>query len=118
MTQGWSAPARHGFPCGMTFDPATLAADQSLAAQIVDARAPDYEATLTRQFIAQRVVLPATRLCQASRQGRNSATALRGWAREPAVWDPPLANNPAETYLSGDEVAAIHWSPAGTLIWP
>jgi hypothetical protein len=34
------------------------------------------------------------------------------------MWDPPLANNPAETYLSGDEVAAIHWSPAGTLIWP
>ena len=30
MTQGWSAPARHGFPCGMTFDPATLVADPVL----------------------------------------------------------------------------------------
>jgi hypothetical protein len=99
MTQGWSAPARHGFPCGMTFDPATLAADPSLAAQIVNARAPDCEATPARQFIARRVVLPATRLCQASRRNRNPATALRGWAREPTMWDPPLADNPAETYL-------------------
>jgi hypothetical protein len=80
MTQGWSALARHGFPSGMTFDPATLAADPNLAAQIVDARAPDCEATPARQFIAQCVVLPATWLCQASRQGRNPATALRGWA--------------------------------------
>ena len=96
MTQGWSAPARHGFPCGMTFDPATLAADPSLAAQIIDARSPDYEATPARQFIAQRVVLPATRLCQASRQDPNPATALRGWVREPAVWDPPLARRDSD----------------------
>ena len=118
MTQDCSAPARHGFPCGMTFDPATLAADPSLAAQIVDALTPGCEATPARQFIAQRVVLPATRLCQASRQDRSPATALRGWAREPAVWDAPLANNLVEAYLSGDEVAGIHWSPAGTRIFP
>ena len=94
MTQGWSAPARHGFPCGMTFDPATLAADPSLAAQIVNARAPDCEATPARQFIARRVVLPATRLCQASRRNRNPATALRGWAREPGGVRPVARQQP------------------------
>jgi hypothetical protein len=94
MTQGWSVPARHGFPCGMTFDPATLAADSNLAAQIVDARAPDREATPARQFIAQCVVLPATWLCQASHQDRNPATALRGWAREPGGVRPVARQQP------------------------